>query len=304
MIIKVPQDDFIVNIRYAKTCDYAYSYNVYNNIKKEIETIIYPNIFINIKNDTRDCITIYTKLEHTMYVINNIKNINKKFILVTGCSDKSINKEMLSVMPNNIIKWYAENVEIKDPKIISLPMGSISGTWIGNNYNDCEWKNHPKCKLINISNNNFEKKNLVFMCFNLETNLKHREEVYNYFQNTNWTTNLCKKKTGKYLDDELFMKNIASHYFTISPFGNGIDCGRTWSILQLGGIPILPYHYSFEKWSENLPILLYHNLNEITEDYLKTKLKEFSSRNYNYNYLKISYWKNIFEKNKNNIKNT
>ncbi len=297
MKTKVSQCEFIVNIRYAKACDYVYAYNIYNGEKNKIETI-FTNIFKHIKNDTRNYISIYSKLDYLPNLLNNIKNINKKFILVTGCSDAPIKKNMLPFIPNNIVKWYAENVEVQNSLVVSLPMGSISGTWIGNNIIDCEWNTHPKCKLINTTNDEPEIKNLVFMCFSIETNASHRREVYDYFKNKSWTTNLCKENTGKYLEDELFMKNIYNHYFTISPFGNGIDCGRTWSILQMGGIPIIPYHYAFEKWAENLPILLYHNLNEITEEYLNIKLKEFSSKKYNYDYLKTSYWKSIFEQNK------
>ena len=90
------------------------------------------------------------------------------------------------------------------------------------------------------------------------------------------------------------MENVYNHHFVICPFGNGIDCGRTWLTLQLGCIPVMPYHYCFKDWADNLPILLYHDINEITEEYLKKKLAEFKEKKYNYDYLKITYWKNRF----------
>lgn len=298
MKTKVSQSDLIVNIRYAKSCDYIYAYNVCDRADGKIHTLLFPNIINDIVNDNRNCISIYSKLGHHLRLFNSIKNINKKFIIITGCSDESITEKMYMEKPHNVIMWYAENVEYKNDLLISLPLGSISGTWIGNNINECEWTSHSKFQLINITNKEPQIINLVFMCFSLETNKNHRTQVYNYFDNKSWVTNLCKQKTGAYLNDDLFMNNVYNHHFVIAPFGNGIDCGRTWSILQLGSIPIIPYHSSFEDWADNLPILLYHDINEITEEYLKTKLVEFKNKDYNYDYLKTSYWSNRFEKDK------
>ena len=139
------------------------------------------------------------------------------------------------------------------------------------------------------------------MCFNLNTNRLHRTQVYNYFNNKKWVTNLCKENTGKYLNDDEFMSMVYNHNFAISPFGGGIDCGRTWMTLQLGCIPIMPYHLCFEDWAKNLPIILYHNINEVTEEYLLNKLDEIKKKNYTYDYLKTSYWKDRFEKDRQNF---
>ena len=116
-----------------------------------------------------------------------------------------------------------------------------------------------------------------------------------------WVSNLCFKKTGKYLNDDIFMHNVYNHHFIISPFGNGIDCGRTWMALQLGCIPILPYHIGFKEFAKELPILLYNDISELTEDYLHNFLKNFQKNTYNYDLLKTSYWKKKFENNKLNI---
>ena len=146
--------------------------------------------------------------------------------------------------------------------------------------------------MIRIQENK-NKKNLVFMCFNINTNKQHRTDVYRYFNDKPWVTNLCENKTGKYLEDKQFMEMLTQHYFVISPFGNGIDCGRTWMSLQLGCIPIIPYHDSFVNFEKELPLILYKNINDITEEFLLEKLKIINSTNYNYDLLKISYWDNI-----------
>lgn len=109
-------------------------------------------------------------------------------------------------------------------------------------------------KINHLQETNLLDLKLAFMCFSLETNYNHRKEVYEYFRNMSWISNLCKFNTNKYLNDEDFITNCYNHDFVICPFGNGIDCGRTWMALQLGSIPILPYHISFVNWAEKLPI--------------------------------------------------
>jgi len=129
----------------------------------------------------------------------------------------------------------------------------------------------------------------------VETNNSERTSVYNHFNDKTWVTNLCQHKTGKYLEHSEFMVNVFNHKFTICPFGNGIDCGRTWTSLQLGSIPILKNHICFQEWAQHLPIILYDDLSDITEEFLLNKFEEFKTKKYNYNYLKTSYWKTRFE---------
>ncbi len=254
------------------------------------------NIFNDIKYDNRKCLTIYVKTNFLEYVFNNIKDINKKFIIVSGCADSPITYEKYIHKPINVIKWYAENVNYEVKDLIPLPMGSLSATWIGNNWKDSELYNHKDFKFVQVNNEEKRINNLAFMCFSIGTNPNHRKQVYDYFDNKKWVTNLCKEKTGEYLNDEIFHKNIYNHSFVISPYGNGIDCGRTWMTIQLGAIPIMPYHYCFLEWSKNLPIILYKDINEITEEYLLKRLDEFKNKTINYEYLRISYWKSVFEK--------
>lgn len=289
--MNVEQNELVCNLRYARICDYIYSITTFSKVGG-LELKYYPQIINNIKNDNREFVSIYCKTDQIINFFKNIKNINKKIILVTGCSDKSINKSLFIKKPKNIIKWYGENINYIDDCLIPIPLGSISGTWIGKNLEYCEMREHPTFKLINI-NKLLEKKNLLFMCFSINTNKQHRTIVYDYFENMEWVTNLSKKKTGKYLNDELFINQCNKSYFIISPFGNGIDCGRTWIGLQLGCIPIIPYHYNFVKLSEKLPIILYNDINEITKEFLLEKLKIMKNIKYNYDLLKISYWNNL-----------
>ena len=300
MKIKVPQDELVCCFRFVKCCDYVYSYTVWPNHGQvgPAGSPVNRAIIGAIAGDNRNCISVYCKTDHVLDLFQDCKNLNKSIILVTGQSDISIDKSLYLKKPNNIVKLYSENVSYRTNDLIPLPMGSASGTWIGNNKYKAELYNHNKFKLVNVSNEEPSVKNLVFMCFDINTNRHHRSQVYNYFDNKLWVTNLCQQKVGKRLREDTFIRMVYSHRFIISPFGNGIDCGRTWLSLQLGCIPVMPYHLCFEEWAKHLPIVLYRNINEITPQYLMSRLEEFNARDYSYEYLRTSYWKDRWEKDK------
>jgi hypothetical protein len=293
MKIKVEQNDLICNLRYMRLCDYVFSYTEWleNGKKCIIIKNNFDDLILRINMDNRKTITVYLKYDDIIIFFNYCKFIKKNIILITGCSDYSINENIYIKKPKNILKWYGENVNYKDVNLIPLPMGSLSATWIGNNIFDAEIYNHKDFKLITIDDINPKIINLAFMCFNIETNKDHRGKVYEYFDNKYWVTNLCSKKTQKYLNDDIFINMCYNHKFVISPFGNGIDCGRTYMSLQVGTIPIIPYHICFEEFEKHLPIILFKDINDITEDFLLKKYDELKKKNFNYNYIKNSFWK-------------
>jgi|TARA_B110000259_G_scaffold169646_2_gene199709 hypothetical protein len=299
MKLKVEQKELVCNLKYIRACDYVHSYTDWINHGVAMKPFKDNSIFDKIKKDQRKSVSVYVKTGYDLIeFFNRIKDIDKKIVLITGSSDYSITKKVYKFKTDNVVKWYAENVEYEIDNLIPIPSGSLSATWIGNSKESSEIYNHRNFKLIKTDEKEPEIVNLAFMCFNIHTNATHRREVYNYFDNKSWVTNLSKTKTGKYLDDHIFAKNVYNHKFVISPYGNGVDCGRTWMTLQLGCIPVLPYNYCFKDWAKNLPIVLYDDINQVTEEYLLNKLTEIKNKNFNYEFLKISYWKNKFEEDK------
>ena len=51
------------------------------------------------------------------------KNIKHRYILISHNSDKNITEDHLKYLDDKIIKWYAQNVLVKDPKINPIPFG-------------------------------------------------------------------------------------------------------------------------------------------------------------------------------------
>jgi hypothetical protein len=85
------------------------------------------------------------------------------------------------------------------------------------------------------------------------------------------------------------MKNYT---FILSPFGNGMDCHRTWEALCLGCIPILNAP-NFKELFKNLPVLFVDNWKDINQELLDKTIEQFKNTNFNYSKLTLDYWKNI-----------
>ena len=87
-------------------------------------------------------------------------------------------------------------------------------------------------------------------------------------------------------------KEMINYTFILSPAGVGLDCHRTWEALCLGCIPIICI-LEFKKMFEDLPVLVVNNWGEITEELLHQTIELFKTKEFNYEKLKLSYWKNM-----------
>ena len=97
--------------------------------------------------------------------------------------------------------------------------------------------------------------------------------------------------------------NTYSEYkFVFSPHGNGFDCGRTWEIMLLGSIPIIPYFPGVRGYIRgNLTVIVVNKPEDVNESNLMTWVKKYSYQNNNNmnnpHYLSREYWmyKTIYE---------
>lgn len=90
MKIKVPQKELICNLKYVRMCDYVYSFTDWLDNGKHCKIIVNYEIINDLINDNRLCVSIYCKSDYLQELFIKIKNINKKIILILGCSDISI----------------------------------------------------------------------------------------------------------------------------------------------------------------------------------------------------------------------
>ena len=91
--------------------------------------------------------------------------------------------------------------------------------------------------------------------------------------------------------------NMSKYAFVLSPCGDGLDCNRTWEALCLGSIPIIRLNGAFIKLFEDLPVLIVSKWRDITNELLEKTMKEFQSRVFNMEKLKLSYWQELIYEN-------
>jgi len=276
----------------------------------EISDIRYES-GIQIPNENEKTFCIFCKSELVRELLEQIrKNPQTQYIIITHESDMCITEELTSNIPDNVKKWYGQNIECNREKVESVPIGSISTTWIGEKELACNTEYidglHPMHQYMEIpethEENNFI--NLVYMNFAIRTNESHRRPIYDYFKNMSWVnTKECNLPVQEYRNSPNFIstkdyyQELYNHKFTISPLGNGVDCGRVWQAICVGTIPIIPYHRNLDFYQE-LPILVYNDINEITESYLNDKWEEMSNKEYDLSKTTVSYWRKRIENEK------
>ena len=92
-------------------------------------------------------------------------------------------------------------------------------------------------------------------------------------------------------------KNMTDFAFVLSPFGNGMDCHRTWEALLCGCIPIVRSSV-FDELFDGLPVLIVKEWTEISLQLLVSTISDFKNRHDNnelkYEKLELSYYTKWF----------
>jgi hypothetical protein len=196
----------------------------------------------------------------------------------TDCDITSIN------IPDNLIKWYSQNVDVDHPKIESIPIGIENKCWFP------EVQKYEK--MMDIKNTKKVYKNLLYINFNINTNLKEREPLYRMFSGLPWVT-IEMGGNGSRFDN--YLNNIYNHKYVLSPRGNGIDTHRTWETLYVNSIPIEKRNLNNRFYSD-LPILFVDDWSQVTRDLLETEFEKLKDNN-SKDMLTFEYWNDKILKN-------
>lgn len=278
--------DFIQGEKFFDVGDFTYAPNAklpddYYNLKNTVEW-----------NLLKDRNIIYT---HTMYVkslFDIISLLDKEFIIITHNSDYGVGKKGILIsngdgkiirvdsctIPDNVIKWYSQNVAVSHPRIKSIPIGLENTRWVGT----------KKEQMLKKMTQPRDYKNLLYMNHSISTNPKQRQEPYDLFEGKDWVT-AVRGHNGLKFDD--YIDAIYNHKFVLSPQGNGIDCHRTWEALYMGSIPIEKRNINNQFYTD-LPILFVDEWSEITKKFLDKEYKRIKNSTWNMDKLNFNYWKN------------
>ena len=249
-----------------------------------------------------DGMSIFVVSDLLNFFVNNILNhIKKKFILVSGMSIKTCPKEALSEsnffkLINNVylIKWCSQNNTIQRyPKIVQIPLG-IDYHLVYNNpvhsKNMIDGNNPVEQEqyLIDILNSSkpfYERINKIYVNFNAKAD--------RFGQRSACLKDVPSSLVAMYQQKMKRTKtwiNTSNYTFVLSPYGQGMDCHRTWEALILGSIPIIK-STEFVKMFEDLPVLIVDDWKQINQKLLDDTITKFKTMRFNYSKLTLEYWK-------------
>jgi len=237
----------------------------------------------------------------SFFVTDILPKINKRFVLVSGDSDMCVPKEALSYSQFNqlinsplLIRWFLQNTQVQNNnKMIQMPI-SLDYHTISNNPDHLmksEGESHlPGAQervLVDIKNKStpfYERIIKIYVNFSKSNDRfgDREDSLKNINSDLLVINDGFTKRTNNW-------NNIANYAFVLSPFGNGMDCHRTWETLCLGSIPIVKAQ-CFQKLFEDLPVLIVNNWADITQELLDNTIQDFKTKTFNYDKLKLSYW--------------
>lgn len=219
---------------------------------------------------------VYT---HTMYVnqlFDVLYPLQEKFIVVTHNSDVNIDDKYEA--PDNVIRWFSQNVNVYKDYLDSLPIGLENDMW----FPGINKKQQMQDKLTDSRHYH----NLVYMNHNIATNPSKREYPYQVLEHKSWVTS---DRGANGYDFGTYIDNIYNHLFVICPEGNGIDTHRIWECLYMGVIPIVENNINNSFYTD-LPMLVVDDWDELTEEGLMATYLTKQSMVVNRNKLYFRYW--------------
>jgi len=264
--------DWITGHKFQKLGEFTYSPNKklggdYNKL---------PNTFN--EDLIKDGSIIYTHTAYAKSLLDIIRPLDKKVIVITHNWDLCIDNTYH--IPDNIIKWYSQNVNINDPRIESIPIGLENEWWFVDE--------RKKEKMLSKTENQKTFRNLVYVNHNIKTNPRERNIQYQLLKDKSFAT-LKHGLNGQGFDD--YLDDIYNHKFVICPEGNGIDTHRTWECLYVNTIPIEKRNINNQFYTD-LPICFVDDWEEVTEEFLEKEYIRITNAEWNLDKLKFEFWKN------------
>lgn len=210
-------------------------------------------------------------------LFREIAGRKNKYVLISHNSDNELTEALVKLLPDNVVRWFAQNADVEHPRIEGLPIGIANSGWDHGDFG----------RLKRIARQRLPQKNLAYLCASISTKSDVRQKVYEKFKDSPFVT--VRGGENFILIDE-FLSDIASHPFTLSPRGNGVDCHRTWEALYLGSYPVIEKSAAM-RYFKDLPIVYVDSMDEVSEGMLRERYEKMSREPRNLQSLSMSYWK-------------
>lgn len=211
-----------------------------------------------------------------------------RVIVVFGPQDFPIGEECEvggRGLPPNVVALYGTNVELADRRALALPLGV----------------RESKLRQLRFVRRNHTggREGLLYGNFAITSvrrgkqglvGPRRRAELAERLRDVPWVRldvfSGQRRGPGELLD---YYSQIASHRFTLSPEGFGVDTYRTWESLYLGSIPIVTRSTAMSPFTD-LPILFIDDYDELSEGHLERCWEDMSRRSYDFSRLLKSHY--------------
>lgn len=239
-----------------------------------------PNAFDIVDMKDGDILFVKTDfIQNGFFQTQFLPKINKRFILVTGASDYSIDSgnDIHAILNNDyLIRWFCTNPSnfIEHNKLGWLPIGFQEKERIGGNV-----------VLLNEKFNSYknwnDKENKIYIPYHNTANDIDRERLLAEVASNHY----CVRETNKLQFGE-YLDTLNNYKYVLSLRGNGWDCHRHYESLLVGSVPILQTGPIFAAFNaHNLPAIEVQEINEniFNRDLDFSNVKEFLTMKYHIN---------------------
>lgn len=226
----------------------------------------------------KEIVILYASTDNYQRAIHYIRNNpQQKFKLITHNSDISVEN---TYVPDNLIKWYAQNLNYKHPKIEAIPIGLENTHW------------HPSKRHVidtQINNRHNTKRHFSVLCqFNPNTYKQERYQLLEMVAKKELCADMYYCLNGSHF--EQYINNLINYKFCLCPRGNGIDTHRMWEAVLLGCIPIVKKYHA-HMYDEELPVIFVDRWQDINQKFLQSEASKIDRKLFDTPILKKSYWK-------------
>lgn len=243
----------------------------------------------------------------TKYIPDFVENVLPKlgyFVLLTGDEDTSPShywKTRDILDSPKLIRWYAQNLDIKHEKMNHLPIGldyhtiyfSPSHAWSSVRKTPKEQEDDLLRKREELPLSK-DRDCSAYTTAHLNHTDNSPYHSHKYERRKMYRT--LKNRKGVVFEEDSISRNQTwdnhgKHLFILSPPGKGLDCHRTWEALALGNIPIV-LSTELNDMYEGLPVVIVSNWDDVSLENMKRwrdNLLPLISQNYPI--LNMNHWK-------------
>ena len=246
--------------------------------------------------------SIYVETDDlSVFAETSLPDIDFPFILVSGNSDTAVKGQSVGqswldeiLSHSQLDTWLAQNCDLDHPKLKPLPIGLDYHT-LASRVRHRVWgvfseptEQEQTLLAVRSGAPPLEHKRLAGYC-----NWHHTPERGDRQECLDNVSSDVLHKDQMQINRSNSWRNNAGFLFTLSPFGNGIDCHRTWEALILGSVPIVRRSGICELF-EGLPVCIVDEWAEVDAYYLKSRRDWVLQTDFDFSGLKLLSWSHQF----------